>query len=136
MKKNNKGFSLVELIVILLIMGILAVALTPQVMKWVDKSRIAADKDTFEAVKAAAALAYTSDSVYGKGTTKITLSQSAGSLTGTANTGFSTKFTEYAGGDISSFKFKKNYTAILEYDTNGVLTNVSLPSDLSDALTE
>lgn len=37
-KKNNKGFSLVELIVVILIMAIIAVALAPQVMKWVGKS--------------------------------------------------------------------------------------------------
>lgn len=42
--KDNKGFSLVELIVVVLIMGILAVALTPQVLKWVNNSRIATDK--------------------------------------------------------------------------------------------
>ena len=53
MKKNNKGFSLVELIVVVLILGILAVAVTPQVMKWVDKSKIASDKDSANALKSA-----------------------------------------------------------------------------------
>ena len=38
-KKNNKGFSLVELIVVVLIMAIIAVSLAPQVMKWVDNSK-------------------------------------------------------------------------------------------------
>ena len=45
MKKNNKGFSLVELIVVVLILGILAVAVTPQVMNWIDKSKVAKDKN-------------------------------------------------------------------------------------------
>lgn len=44
-KKNNKGFSLVELIVVVLILGILAVALAPQVMKWVDTARKNSDKN-------------------------------------------------------------------------------------------
>jgi len=35
LKKNNKGFSLVELIVVVLIIAIIAVALAPQVIKWV-----------------------------------------------------------------------------------------------------
>ena len=46
MGKDNKGFSLVELIVVILIMAIIAVALAPQVMKWVENSRLAKDVDT------------------------------------------------------------------------------------------
>lgn len=51
MKKNNKGFSLVELIVVVLIMGILAVALAPQVMKWVQKASESSKKNDAQAVK-------------------------------------------------------------------------------------
>lgn len=39
MKKNNKGFSLVELIVVMAIMAILVGAIAPQVVKYVEKSR-------------------------------------------------------------------------------------------------
>ena len=45
-KKDNEGFSLVELIVVVLIMAIIAVALAPQVMKWVENSRLAKDVET------------------------------------------------------------------------------------------
>jgi len=44
LKKENKGFSLAELIVVVLILGILAVAVTPQIMNWVNKSKIGKDE--------------------------------------------------------------------------------------------
>lgn len=53
MKKNNKGFSLVELIVVVLIMGIIAVALAPQVMKWVGTARTNADSNAEKDIKSA-----------------------------------------------------------------------------------
>ncbi len=64
MKKDNKGFSLVELIVVVLIMGILAVALTPQVMKWVNNSRISADTSTLDSVKETVNLALANEKAF------------------------------------------------------------------------
>jgi prepilin-type N-terminal cleavage/methylation domain-containing protein len=64
LKGNNKGFSLVELIVVILIMAILAVALAPQVMKWVNNSRRSADVSTYESMVSSVQLALADDSVY------------------------------------------------------------------------
>lgn len=50
-KNQEKGFSLVELIIVVLILGILAVSVTPQVAKWIEKSKISADKDNANALK-------------------------------------------------------------------------------------
>ncbi len=61
-KKNNKGFSLVELIVVVLIMAIIAVALAPQIMKWVGNSRIASDRQTADSVVSAGQTALTDKS--------------------------------------------------------------------------
>ena len=56
-KKNNKGFSLVELIVVILIMAIIAVALAPQVMKWVGRSSESTDENNTATIKSAVSTA-------------------------------------------------------------------------------
>ena len=47
-KTNNKGFSLVELIIVIAIMAILVGVLAPQYLKYVEKSRVSADKAVSE----------------------------------------------------------------------------------------
>ncbi len=51
MKKDNKGFTLIELIVVVLIIAIIAVAMTPQVTKWVKKSRESMDTNNAGTLK-------------------------------------------------------------------------------------
>lgn len=54
----NKGFSLVELIIVVAIMAVLVGILAPQYIKYVEKSRVSADKSmTDEFVKAMQVLA-------------------------------------------------------------------------------
>lgn len=60
-RENNKGFSLVELVVVVLIMGVLAVSLAPQVVKWVAEARKGADsrvRDNLKSVAQAAVAEY------------------------------------------------------------------------------
>ena len=63
-KMNNKGFSLVELIVVVLIMAIIAVALAPQVMKWVENSRLSTDCETYDGLIANIQVALTDKCAY------------------------------------------------------------------------
>lgn len=65
-KKNNKGFSLVELIVVVLIMAIIAVALAPQITKWVENSRQAKDMQTIDSLVSACQLAHTQSGLTGE----------------------------------------------------------------------
>ena len=48
---NNKGFSLIELIVVIAIMAILVGALAPQYMKFVERSRKSTDVQNVAAIK-------------------------------------------------------------------------------------
>lgn len=72
MKKNN-GFSLVELIVVVLIMAIIAVALAPQVMKWVDNSRISTDISNYDEMVANLQVAITDKDAYAEAMTNTVL---------------------------------------------------------------
>ena len=53
MKKNNKGFSLVELIIVIAIMAILAGALAPALIKYINKSRRSAHISNADTIRTA-----------------------------------------------------------------------------------
>lgn len=57
--KNNKGFSLVELIIVIAIMAILAGAIGPALIRYIDKSRKSNDVSAAKSIKTAVETALT-----------------------------------------------------------------------------
>ncbi len=137
MKKDNKGFSLVELIVVVLIMGILAVALTPQVMKWVNNSRLSADKQTQEAVVSNCQLAMVESGALAAAPASFTISSSGLSVTPAADNKFYASLAKVSGVAVDKLqkayttKTKDNTITITIDKTNGSVTgSMSKQADL------
>lgn len=55
--KNNKGFSLVELIIVIAIMAILVGVMAPQLIKYIEKSNVSADTQLAGTIQTAATTA-------------------------------------------------------------------------------
>ena len=103
MRKNNKGFSLVELIVVVLIMAIIAVALAPQVMKWVGKSKESTDVSNYNSIVSHIQIAMTEDTTIKDA--KIEINSSNTTITGTDATKLAKQLNE-----VSSYKFPASGT--------------------------
>lgn len=98
-KTNNKGFSLVELIIVIAIMAILVGVLAPQYLKYVEKSRTSADLDTLDAVYTACTTAASDADV----TDAPTADSSNVSCAGTS---WGSEVIDTVGADPSTLKFK------------------------------
>ncbi len=84
MKKNNKGFTLVELIVVLVILAILAAILVPTLLGYIDRARSEKDFSTAQTVRVAAQAAI--DQAYGEGKIPGNASGSASKIEDMKNT--------------------------------------------------
>lgn len=63
-KMNNKGFSLVELIIVIAIMAVLVGVLAPQFLKYVESSRVQKDESAVAEVQNAVMIACSVEEVY------------------------------------------------------------------------
>ena len=140
-KKNNKGFSLVELIIVVAIMAILIGVLGGQYLKFVERSRKSADKSNVDEIIRAVQI-YSADP---EATTtvadgdKITISTTKTTLTTDAN-GAIADALEAAGisigDDGTKLKLKsKEWGAdvVIEFDvTNGQVTAIVTPASVTE----
>lgn len=63
-KLKNKGFSLVELIVVIAVMGILAVTLAPRLTSYIEKTRMASDKEVVNTIMTAVRYGLVDEEIY------------------------------------------------------------------------
>lgn len=70
--KNNKGFSLVELIIVIAIMAILVGVMAPQLIKYIEKTNISSDTQLCDSVRTALMTAALDPDVVKAGDTLVT----------------------------------------------------------------
>ena len=128
-KKNNKGFSLVELVIVIAILAILVGILAPQYTKYVEKSRKAADATNLEElVTAFKTAASDGDDQIKAGTYTITIGTSA-SVTvsdgATAQATVASLISSYAGDKWTSTSLKSSKWTANSNGTGDTLTLIS-----------
>lgn len=98
-KLGNKGFSLVELIVVIAIMAVLVGVLAPTLIKNIEKSRESKDAQNIEQLKSSAEVALNNESAYanvvpGSGTAAVELVKlTDATCSVNTQTDFNTEFT-------------------------------------------
>ena len=131
-KLGNKGFSLVELIVVIAIMAVLVGVLAPTLIKNIEKSR-----ESKDAQKSSVEIALQNETAYSTnvksgGKDIVTITSSGVTIASDAGTDFTTEFT----GQIDTSKTKltskkyKDVTGGIKINVNekGQVTIVGLPS--------
>lgn len=126
-KNNNKGFSLVELIIVIAIMAVLVAILAPAFMRYVEESRQKADISATDSIIQSVKAAYTNSEFSVSGTETVTIKISkSDKLKATHSNGAEQTNLDNAlkasDVDSASFKSAKWGTVTLTFkESNGVL---------------
>lgn len=132
-KTTNKGFSMVELIIVIAIMAILAAALAPSLIKYINKSRLSTDIQTGTSIVSAATAAMAVEAANNDATQYSAWTDVNTVLGASGTNSFASEFANVMGvtsvkgkstKDISSNTITGNGTFYMQIDNKGVVSVV------------
>lgn len=136
--KNNKGFSLVELIIVVAIMAVLIGVLAPQYLKYVEKSKVSADGDTVTQLQKAVETIVSDPETTVTGDFTVTISDTANAagdftvVSGTDATAATTELgnvmSDYGTQRIKSKSYKATGPVVIDVTWTTDATGISIPS--------
>lgn len=128
MKKNNKGFSLVELIVVIAIMVVLIAVLGSTILGYVEKSKYSKDIQALDSVKTAlSTFVADADAKYpdGQQTTLAALMNSTNDPNNVIANTLSEVFTKSGEGDKATYKFINSSNAFEGITASDILVKIN-----------
>lgn len=135
MKKNNKGFSLVELIIVIAIMAILAGALAPALIKYINKSRRSTDIQNADTLRTSVQTAMSNpDAVDVIPNTGITTFTSADINDPNKSNSFIDEVKSVVGSSKLTTKYKEKgdpFTINVDINSNTVVVTSKLGTEIS-----